>query len=111
GRRTEDGGRTASRDEGRKTKVGTVPSVKEATTFVLEIGTEELPPADLDSALAQVKELAPKLLADARLTHGAIRVFGTPRRIALLVEALNPLQADSESVVKGPPASRAFDSL
>jgi len=109
GRRSEDGART--KDEGRKTKAGTIPSVKEPATFLLEIGTEELPPADLDSALAQVKELAPKLLAEARLTHGTITVFGTPRHIALLVEALTPLQTDSESVVKGPPAARAFDSL
>ena len=69
-----------------------------------------MPAADLDSALAQLRELAPKLLAEARLSHGAVTVYGTPRRLSLLVESLQPRQADHEAVVKGPPANRAYDS-
>ncbi len=79
-------------------------------SLLLEIGAEELPAADLDSALAQLRELAPKLLAEARLPHGAVRVLGTPRRLVLLVEDVAAGQADLEEVVKGPPASRAYDS-
>ena len=79
-------------------------------TFLLEIGTEELPPADLRDALAQLQTGAPKLLADLRLAHGNVSVLGTPRRLAVLVEALAPDQSDDETVVKGPPAERAFDA-
>ena len=79
-------------------------------SLLLEIGAEELPAADQDSALAQLRELAPKLLAEARLPHGAVRVLGTPRRLVLLVEDVAAGQADLEEVVKGPPASRAYDS-
>jgi glycyl-tRNA synthetase len=79
-------------------------------TLLFEIGTEELPAADLDSALAQLRELAPKLFAGARLTHGALTVYGTPRRLVLLVEDLAARQPDSETLVKGPPANRAYDS-
>lgn len=86
------------------------PNSTEPQTLLLEIGTEELPAADLDSAMAQLRDMAPGLLADARLGHGAVAVYGTPRRLALLVEGLEPRQADSEAVVKGPPANRAYDS-
>ncbi len=79
-------------------------------TLLLEIGTEELPSADLDSALAQLRELAPKLLNEARLSHGPVSVYGTPRRLAVLVAEVAPRQPDNESVVKGPPANRAYDS-
>jgi len=78
--------------------------------LLFEIGVEELPAADLDSALAQLRDLAPKLLAGLRLTHGPLTVYGTPRRLVVLVEALAPRQPDSETLVKGPPANRAYDS-
>jgi glycyl-tRNA synthetase len=76
--------------------------------FALEIGTEELPASDLDSALAQLRDLAPKWLDEARLAHGEVSVLGTPRRLALLVNDLAPRQPDSQTVVKGPAAARAY---
>jgi glycyl-tRNA synthetase len=76
---------------------------------VLEIGTEELPAGDLDSAIAQLEEFTPKLLAEARLEHGRIRVTGTPRRLVVYVEGLAARQRDKEGLVKGPPAKVAFD--
>lgn len=79
--------------------------------FLLEIGTEELPAADLDSALAQLRERIPALLDELRLEHGKIRISGTPRRLVISVENLSGQQADRTTVVKGPPASRAFDTL
>jgi glycyl-tRNA synthetase len=80
------------------------------STYLLEIGTEELPATDLQAAIEQLKVAVPKLLADLRLAHGAIFVSGTPRRLAAQVAALAPRQADDETVVKGPPADRAFDA-
>lgn len=76
---------------------------------VLEIGTEELPAGDLDSAIAQLEERTPKLLAEARLEHSRIRVTGTPRRLVVHVEDLAAKQRDEERLVKGPPAKVAFD--
>jgi glycyl-tRNA synthetase len=78
--------------------------------FVLEIGTEELPAGDLDSALEQLGQAVPPLLEQARLEHGEIRVHGTPRRLAVIVEAVAPHQLDREQVVRGPPARVAFDA-
>jgi glycyl-tRNA synthetase len=82
----------------------------EAQPFLLEIGTEELPAADLQSALVQLTERVPVLFSDLRLEHGEIKVFGTPRRLIVLVEKVSPRQPDKTSIVKGPPADRAFDA-
>ena len=105
-RATKDEGQTSSMVSDQAANADPI----EPQTLLLEIGTEELPSADLDSALAQLKELAPKLLGEARLTHGAVSVYGTPRRLAVLVAGVAPRQPDNESVVKGPPANRAYDS-
>ena len=79
-------------------------------SFLLEIGTEELPAGDLDSAIEQLRQAVPALLTDLRLGHGQVRVLGTPRRLAVIVEALEPMQQELVSLVKGPPADRAFDA-
>jgi len=77
---------------------------------LLEIGTEELPAADLSAALDQLAELAPKLFDDLRLEHQGVRVMGTPRRLVVHAQAVALRQPDVEILVKGPPASRAFDA-
>jgi len=82
--------------------------VNEPADFLLEIGTEELPAADLENALGQLGRLAETMLADLRLAHGEIKVLGTPRRLTLLVKSLAPRQQDFSQKVKGPPADRAF---
>ncbi len=76
--------------------------------FVLEVGTEELPAGDLSSAIDQLRQAVPRLLEAARLEHGEIRVLGTPRRLAVLVDSLAQRQAQQVTTVKGPPADRAF---
>ncbi len=78
--------------------------------FLLEIGVEELPAADLDSALAQLRLQVPDLLADLRLDHGDVKISGTPRRLVVFIADLADRQPDIEEEVKGPPAERAFDS-
>jgi glycyl-tRNA synthetase len=90
-------------------KVESPSIVHESSSFLLEIGVEELPALDLDSAVAQLKVNVPKLWDDLHLEHGAVSIFGTPRRLVVMVENLAPRQADREDLVKGPPAERAFD--
>ncbi len=81
-----------------------------AVPFLLEVGTEELPAADLTSAIAQLKASVPAMLDDLRLAHGEVHVMGTPRRLVVLVENLAARQPDQDLVIKGPPAERAFDA-
>jgi glycyl-tRNA synthetase len=81
-----------------------------SSPFLLEIGTEELPAGDLTSAIEQLGEQTPKLLAEARLEHSQVRVTGTPRRLVVYVGSLVSKQRDREELVKGPPAKVAYDS-
>jgi glycyl-tRNA synthetase len=81
-----------------------------ASPFLLEIGTEEMPPADLESALELLRESAPKLMQKLRLEYTDIHILGTPRRLVLYVEDLAHRQSDFEQMVKGPPADRAYDA-
>lgn len=79
-------------------------------TFLLELGSEELPVADLESALRQLRTLVPEMFDRLRLAHGHVVVEGTPRRLVVIVQHLVGRQADFETIVKGPPADRAFDA-
>ena len=83
---------------------------REPATFFLEIGTEELPANDVVDAIGQLETAVPKLLDGLRLEHGSVNVTGTPRRLVVQVEDLSPMQPDEESLVKGPPAERAYDA-
>lgn len=77
-------------------------------TFLLEVGTEELPASFVDDAIAQWQSRLPKSLNEQFLTQSAIEVYGTPRRLALLIKGLPVQQPDREEEVKGPPAKAAF---
>jgi glycyl-tRNA synthetase len=78
-------------------------------SLLLEIGTEELPVGDLDSALEQLHSSVPDMLKSLRLEHEEIRLMGTPRRLVVQVKALAPNQTEQVSLEKGPPLDRAYD--
>jgi len=84
--------------------------VSNPAPLLIEIGTEELPAGDLEDALAQFKASVPAMLDELRLGHGEVRILGTPRRLVIYIEDLAPTQFDQDDLIKGPPASRAFDS-
>ncbi len=76
--------------------------------LLLEIGAEELPSSFVDAALAALPKIAAEELAKARLSHGAVRALGTPRRLALLVQDVATRQLDLDEEVIGPPEAAAF---
>ena len=80
-----------------------------AADFVLEVGTEELPPADVTSAVAQLQERVESILADASLSHSGVNVQGTPRRLVVLVAQLAAVQEVTSEERRGPPRKRAYD--
>ncbi len=87
------------------------PGVKgETTDFVLEIGTEELPAQYVDIGVEALKESAPKLFSDLRLSYTDLRVEGTPRRLIVRVDGMETRQSDREELVRGPAAKIAFDA-
>jgi glycyl-tRNA synthetase len=107
----DEGG--GQKDESRRRKAETKPAAPKVilhpSSFLLEVGTEELPPSDVDAAVRQLRERVPAWLQELTLEHGPVRIEGTPRRLVLSVESLSPNQPDREDLVKGPPADKAFD--
>ena len=83
--------------------------MSKARNFLVEIGTEELPPKALRSLMDAFAEGVESGLDDARLEHGDISRFASPRRLAVLVDALADGQEDRTSTQKGPPVAIAFD--
>ncbi len=79
-------------------------------TFLLEIGSEELPADDVPTAVSQLQTLVPHLLDELRITYDSYEIYGTPRRLAVIVNNMAGRQTDLEMEVTGPPADRAFDA-
>ncbi|MBD2395983.1 glycine--tRNA ligase subunit beta [Cyanobacterium aponinum FACHB-4101] len=76
--------------------------------FLLEIGTEELPADFVDSAIAQWDSKIKDNLKSEFLEPTEIKIYGTPRRLAVLIEGLAEKQPDREEEIKGPPVTAAF---
>ena len=76
--------------------------------FLLEVGTEELPASFLSDALVQWQERIPQSLEANSLKGESVQVYGTPRRLAVVIKGLPSQQADREEEIKGPPAQAAF---
>lgn len=77
-------------------------------TFLLEIGTEELPADFARLALPQLEAGVARDLREARLGFHSVHATSTPRRLAVTVEGLEARQADLAEERKGPPAQQAF---
>jgi glycyl-tRNA synthetase beta chain len=78
------------------------------STFLLEIGTEELPADFARLAVPQLQQQVMSDLAAQRLQHGAVHCTSTPRRLVVLVEQVAAKASDLEDERKGPPAEQAF---
>ncbi len=77
--------------------------------FLVEIGTEELPPKALRSLMNAFAENLEAAIDDARLDHGEVCRYASPRRLAVFIEALADGQEGRNISQKGPPVSVAFD--
>ncbi len=77
--------------------------------MLVEIGTEELPPKALRPLMEAFGENLAAGIDDARLRHGKVNAYASPRRLTVLVEKLAHTQADRSVEQKGPPVSVAFD--
>ena len=77
-------------------------------TFLLEVGTEELPAGFVDEALTQWRSRIPQTLQERSLQPTAIEFYGTPRRLAVLIKGLPLQQPDQNEEIKGPSAQAAF---
>ncbi|MGC4027247.1 MAG: glycine--tRNA ligase subunit beta [Steroidobacteraceae bacterium] len=79
--------------------------------FLVELGTEELPPKALLTLSEAFRDGLVQRIDAAGLAHGRVEAFATPRRLAVRVKRL-ALQAPDQTLQRrGPPVSAAFDAL
>ena len=83
--------------------------MSKARNFLVEIGTEELPPKALRSLMNAFAENLEAAIDEARLGHGEVCRYASPRRLAVFIEALADGQEGRNISQKGPPVSVAFD--
>lgn len=78
-------------------------------TLGFEIGTEEIPAFDLHKATEQLATLVPATLDNARIPHGEVHIYSTPRRLMMIVDEVALETEALDEVFKGPAVRIAFD--
>ena len=78
--------------------------------FLVEIGTEELPPRALPDLQAAFTSGLESALRKAKLNCNSLQSFATPRRLAVLVTGLQLTQSSKKVKRRGPPIRQAFDT-
>jgi len=79
-------------------------------TLLFEIGTEELPAWYVAQGRQALVALAGERLRAARLDHGSVSGFATPRRLTLRVEDVAERRERRHERRRGPSADVAFDA-
>ena len=82
----------------------------EKKDFLVELGTEELPPTALRGLELAFASGVQSGLEKADLTHGGLVSYATPRRLAVWVKKLVARQPDQDIKRRGPPVSASFDA-
>ncbi len=77
--------------------------------FLVEIGTEELPPKALKNLSLAFRNAIDGALKEAQLPYASIQWFATPRRLAVFVKNLAEGQQDSVIEKLGPALKAAYD--
>lgn len=78
--------------------------------FLVELGTEELPPTALKKLSDAFTAGVEAGLTDSGISFGDVTSYAAPRRLAITIEALQTEQEDKEETLYGPPAKIAFDA-
>lgn len=78
--------------------------------LLVEIGTEEIPAGYIQPALKAFASLLALKLDDARIGHGDVRTFGTPRRLAVMVADVADRQLALSTEIMGPPERIGIDA-
>ncbi len=80
-----------------------------ARDLLLEVGAEEIPASFIIPALEDLKRILTERMGEARLKHGEVRTYGTPRRLAVWVRDIADSGEDVTSEKLGPSVKAAFD--
>ncbi len=77
--------------------------------FLVELGTEELPPKALKPLSDAFTQGITKGLEDAGVSFGKVEAFAAPRRLAVRIRDLANAQPDKSVEKRGPAVQAAFD--
>ena len=77
--------------------------------YLLEIGTEELPYRFIPSAINQLQKLFQDFLNDNKVGFDDVKVYATPRRLAVIIGGLEAKSPDEMKIVRGPIKKVAYD--
>ena len=78
-------------------------------TLLIEIGAEEIPAGYIVPALKAFKKNLLSKMAKERIKSGKCEYFGTPRRLALIIDGVAIEQKSETSIIYGPPEFVGFD--
>lgn len=70
--------------------------------LLLEIGLEEMPARFMHESMVQLGEKLGNWLTERNIAHGEVKLFNTPRRLAVLVKDVAEKQADIKEEAKVP---------
>lgn len=76
--------------------------------FILEIGTEELPPSCIREGLNSFRVLLEKKFIENRIRFDDISAYSSPRRMAVYIKGISDIQETAEKTITGPPKKIAF---
>ena len=79
-------------------------------SILLEIGSEEIPAGYIQPALIAMARTLQNKLETARVAHGAISQYGTPRRLAIHVADVAVKQKALSTQIMGPPVNIGKDA-
>lgn len=77
--------------------------------FIFELGCEELPSGAVWPLANELANQLTAALDKAQLSYGEVKRFATPRRIAIIINALQAEQKSQNITRRGPAAVAAFD--
>lgn len=80
----------------------------EKHTLAFEIGVEEIPAFDLDSANKQLEKMVPAAFTDARIPFDSVEIHSSPRRLIVMAYGVADATEALVEEYKGPAAKIAF---
>jgi|TARA_B110000196_G_scaffold319477_1_gene337657 glycyl-tRNA synthetase beta chain len=78
--------------------------------FLLEIGTEELPPKSLKKLITSFADNISSELLARQFSFSNVNAYGTPRRLAVVISDLTEFQAEQNIEKRGPSIKAAYNS-
>lgn len=78
-------------------------------SFLLEVGVEELPASFVPIGMRGLEHGLKKLFEEENIGYSSLRAFGTPRRLAVLIEGLELKKKEQKIEKRGPQLAAAFD--